>query len=1162
MSARPILIPSEQTKAAQRRAADPAISAFVSANAGSGKTTVLVNRVLRLLLAGVPPSRIICLTYTEAAAANMQIRLFRELSQWATMPQEKLEARLLDLLGQPPDGKALARARTLFAGTLETPGGLAINTIHGFCARVLQSAPFEADVPAGFNVIQGAELDALMKEAARSTLLAAAASPRSRLGKAMARIAEDAEETRFAEVIEAMIGEAAMLRGEDGAPLTLDRMSQRLADALAIDTGLTPAAIIAEFRARELSPERLDRIIDGLSSSSLELETANKAVFAALRQSPESADVVAMLVPVFLTGGKRRAKFVNKTPARANPWLADELDALYGAFEPIRNTLLALAAHERSLALATVAHNILARVEAGKRRQRALDFNDIITRTQALFSRISSAWVLYKLDAGIDHVLVDEAQDTSAAQWDIIRRLTGEFFAGAGARGSGSGPGPGRTMFAVGDVKQSIYSFQKAEPAAFEESRRHFEAQARAAAEAGHRFERITLTQSFRSTREIMAGVDLIFEDAARHQGLVFDGASRPELHETARQDGVGAIDLWPIEIDDPKPERKAFDEAPVDAPSSAQEKLARRIAAVLERWTRQKHDDLGRPFRPGDVLILMRRRNALFNLIVRELKRVRVPVAGTDRLDLATHVAVDDIVAIGRAALLPEDDLRLATALKTPILGLDDDDLIRLAPERTGSLRAAIAASPRDAALDARLSLMEKRATTLGPFGFFARLLGPEGGRHAMLSRLGPEAGDALDAVLTAALEHEERHGPSFPAFLESLSSAQEIKRDLAEDAGEVRVMTVHGAKGLEAPLVIIPDIGAPLSQTGRTALQTCEATEGNMPVATPVWIPKKEQHSPRSLAARQAFDAAQEEERRRLFYVALTRARDRLILCGSMAKGEPKPESWYGMARDGLMPHLADAPHPDGGESPILRFRLSEEAASGSADEDRAAPEPAAPVLPEWLTRAAPAAPEPQRPVAPSDIAENRRGQDSLRQDSLRHDSVRIAAGNLAHRLLQHLPNVPEAARAQTAAVVARLHGGALPQAMREGIVANVAALMADPALRGLFGPGSIAEAGVGGEITLKDGRTMPVAGRIDRLLVTPDEVLIVDFKSGRKPAGPVGVHSQALAQIAAYRRLISEVYPGRRVRAAIITLADGAMAEPDAATLDAALDAIEAI
>jgi ATP-dependent helicase/nuclease subunit A len=420
------------------------------------------------------------------------------------------------------------------------------------------------------------------------------------------------------------------------------------------------------------------------------------------------------------------------------------------------------------------------------------------------------------------------------------------------------------------------------------------------------------------------------------------------------------------------------------------------------------------------------------------------------------------------------------------------------------------------------------------------------------MLSRLGPEAGDALDAVLTAALEHEERHGPSFPAFLESLSSAQEIKRDLAEDAGQVRVMTVHGAKGLEAPVVFIPDIGAPLSQKGRMALQTCEAIEGNTPVATPVWIPKKEQHSEKSLAAKQEFDAAQEDERRRLFYVALTRARDRLILCGSMAKGEPKPESWYGMARDGLMPHLADAPHPDGGEGTILRFRLGDEVAGLSPDENKTAPAPAAPALPGWLTRPAPAAPETQLPVAPSDLAEEER----------RHDSLRIAAGNLAHRLLQHLPNVPEAARAQTAAVVARLHGGALPQAMREGIVANVAAVMAQPELAGLFGPGSIAEAGVGGQITLKDGRTLPVAGRIDRLLVTPDEVLIVDFKSGRKPSGPVGARPQALAQIAAYRRLMSQVYPGRSVRAAIITLADGEMSEPDAAILDAALDAIEPV
>ncbi|MGL4727768.1 MAG: double-strand break repair helicase AddA [Bosea sp. (in: a-proteobacteria)] len=1150
-------VPSPATKAAQLMAADPAISSFVSANAGSGKTTVLVNRVLRLLLAGVEPSRIVCLTYTEAAAANMQIRLFRELSNWATASDDKLANNLTKLVGKIPPLSIMARARTLFAAALETPGGLSINTIHGFCTRVLQTAPFEADVPAGFKIIQGADLALLKNEAIRDCLLAGAKDPGSDLGKAMARITQDTEETRFADLIEEIITERESLRGADGAPLIKAAQSALLARALDISSDESEAQIIAAFRLRELQPERIDTIRAQLGGSSNKTDTEKAAIFAALRHAEQGADILAMLRKAFLQKDKpeRYKVFLTDKLAKANPGLKDELEALFVAFETASGRLASLVAHERSLALATIAHDILARIEAGKRRMRALDFADIITRTQALFTRVSSAWVLYKLDAGIDHVLIDEAQDTSAQQWDIIKRLTGDFFAGEGARRDGLR----RTVFAVGDVKQSIYSFQKAEPAAFEDSRRHFERLALGASEAGHRFERISLTQSFRSTPEIMEGVNLIFASEARHRGLVFDGASRPDIHETARQDGIGSIDLWPIEINDPKPKRRAWDPAPVDTPSAGQQKLALRIARVLQRWTAQGHDDLGRPFRPGDVLILMRRRNSLFELIVRELKRLRVPVAGVDRLDLSTHVAVDDIAAIGRTALLPEDDLTLATALKTPIFGLDDDALLRLAPLRAGSLRQAIAEKPEHASLHARLGLLEWRALHQGPFAFYARLLGPEGGRHSMLARLGPEAGDALDAVLAQALEYERAHGPSLIGFIEALGGADQIKRDLAEEAGEVRIMTVHGAKGLEAPLVIIPDLGAPAQQSSRKTLQLCKAASGNAQLFAPIWVPRKELHAPASLAASQAFDAAQDDERRRQFYVALTRARDRLILCGAAAKAEPKPESWYGMALEGLSEKLVPALHPDGGDAPILRFKLSDSSAEDVIRQQQPAIiQPAN--RPDWLLRPAPKTAPVEAAISPSRLARGRDGGDGP-HDEPRHqsDPHRLAAGLLAHRLLQHLPNIAAAARERAARALGRLHGGAMSEELRERTIANVLALMAAPALQELFGPGSVAEAGVAGEIMLASGRRMAISGRIDRLVASKSEVLIADFKSGHAPSNVQDIRPQALAQIATYRALLAQIYPEHRIRAAIIYMDDGVMLEAPDAALDAALASI---
>ncbi len=961
----------------------------------------------------------------------------------------------------------------------------------------------------------------------------------------MARIAADAEETRFAELIDAVIAESEALRDSEGRLVVPERFTARLALALEVDGAEQPEAIAASFAAifRDAGSCR-DMIALLLASSARDKEQGRRLERAALAETDE-AIFAGFHDVVFTDKAGRRAALVTGAFAKANPTMAARLTELADSFEALHARHLSTLAFARSRALGVVAHDILTRLEAIKRDRRALDFADIITRTQALFARVASAWVLYKLDSGIDHLLIDEAQDTSAQQWDIIRRLTSEFFAGRGARGPQR-----RTVFAVGDVKQSIFSFQKAEPAAFAESLSHYERLAREAAEDGHRFERIALTQSFRSTREIMAGVDLIFADKARHRGLVFDGADRPEPHETARTDGIGAIDLWPLETNDDTPPRMGWDPAPVDAPSSAQQKLAARIAQVLRQWTLAGRDDLGRPFRPGDVLILLRKRGPLFELIVRALKQAQVPVAGLDRLDLSQHVAIDDIRAIGRAALLPEDDLTLATALKTPIFGLDDSDLLALAPERAGALRAALAAHPAYAGTHARLMELEARAAQQGPFAFFARLLGPEGGRHAMLARLGPEAGDALDAVLTQALTHEQQHGPSLIGFLEALAGADELKRDLAEEAGEVRVMTVHGAKGLEAPVVIIPDLGAPAKQGKRKVLHLVPVSEGNARVAAPIWTPRKELAAPATRSAAAAHDEAQEDERRRLFYVALTRAADRLILCGASAKGATPAESWRAMAEEALGPQLGDAPHPGGGDAPVRRFRLSEGVA-GAHLEPAQETLPLADIIPDWVHQPAPGLAETPAMRAPSGLAAAAAAHGTAGVSK----NARREAGLLAHRLLQHLPELDSETRPRAAAALAALHGAKLTEAARAHVVTRVLAILSEPRLSALFGPDSVAEAAVAGEITLGDA-TSPIAGRIDRLVVTAKEVMIADYKSGRAPATAEGVRPTALAQLAAYRRLMADIYPGRRISAVIIFLEDGALVAPDEATLEAAL------
>ncbi len=1168
---------SNATRASQAQASDPAQSAWVSANAGSGKTTVLVARVLRLLLTGVDPSRIVCLTFTTAAAANMKLKLFASLREWATMDEAALGRTLLDLAG-PAAPVPIARARTLFATALETPGGLKIDTIHGFCTRILQSAPFEANVPARFDVMQEAEAAEVTQSAIRETLIVAARDPSGPLGNAMARIAQDSEETRFTAVIGQMLAQRALLGDGDGVLLPLAVLKARAALALGVEAGESPATAIAAFANDHFVAGEIAALVDVLRSGKSKTDPEQADFLAAARAAKDDGGFVRNVAAVFLTGkGERRKRFITEKLSKAHPDAEAALETLFAAFCGLQDRLNSLATLDRSEALLTLAHDILRRIENLKSRQRKLDFEDIIIRTRSLLGRVDAGWVLYKLDAGIDHLLVDEAQDTSPAQWDIVRRLAAEFFAGHGAR-SGAMP---RTVFAVGDEKQSIFSFQKAEPEQFDQMRRWFAGKVADAREAGHRFADVRLVQSFRSTRDVMSAVDAVFAAPEHHKGLVFMVGEKPAGHETAREDGVGAVDLWPLDENDPRNERPAWEPAPVDAPSTAVNKLASRLARVLKRWTIAGHDDLGRVFNPGDVLVVMRRRNALFQAIVRELKQAGVPVAGLDRLDVASHVAVEDLLAVAGASLLPDDDLTLAVALKTPIHGLDDDDLLRLAPERSGSLRHAVAlaaaADPAMAQLDARLGELEQRARRLGPFAFFARLLGPEGGRKAMLSRLGAEAGDALDAFVNTLLEFERVNGPSLRHFVEHAATvSQVIKRDLAEAGAEVRVMTVHGAKGLEAPLVIIPDLGEPKRDSGKT-LFLAEASHRGSPFVIPLWVPRKDLHAPATLEAQARDTATQEDERRRLLYVALTRARDRLILCGTRGLTEPKPDSWYMMAKAALAGNCAQVDDPDPQAAPgstVLRFQI----APAVAPEQVAMPPlPVPPIaVPGWIGQPAPAgdaaplalnpsqagepAPSAAQAVLDSDSGGAWNGPASQAPDQ--REAI-LAEGRLAHRLLQHLPAVPAPRRAKVAAQMAATHGEGIGSERRHQIVRDTVRLLDQPELQALFGPDSVAEVALRGEITLADGRVREIAGRIDRLAIAGDTVWVADFKSGRPPIKADGngvatgaIHLRAMTQIAIYHQLVEKLYPRCRVRSLLVYITDGVLVEASPEERQAAL------
>lgn len=1146
----------EQTRRAQALATEPNLSAWVSANAGSGKTHVLVSRVLRLLLDGVAPGRMLCITYTKAAAANMANRLFRVLGEWATMQDGVLDGALRSLTGEPPTAAERTNARKLFAQALETPGGLKIETIHAFCTRVLQAAPFEANVPPRFEVADDRVRDELLHEARRELLALAASRPGSREAHALDLLARKAAQDTFDAMMQEALRQRALFSDGEGRARDAGEMLRAISGFLGVAPELAAEDVHGRFRLALSTNAGLPLLIDVLEAGS-GTRQAFAASLRALLAGADDDDPIGRCRKGFITeAGGIHQHIRGKGKSELDPAPMAVLEGLADSVLAAEEQLAAIETRDRSYALALLVTRMLASYHRLKSRRSLLDYDDLIARTRSLLTRVDAAWVLYKLDAGIDHILLDEAQDTSEAQWAILRSLAAEFSAGAGTRPKAAPP---RTVFVVGDEKQSIYGFQGAMPSAFGEERRSLGQRIAAARE---RFETITLNTSFRSTPEIMAAVDAVFAVPDHARGLIFDGAARPQVHDTVRRMQPGCVDLWPVAADDPGEPPDAWT-TPVDAVErrSGTAKLAGRIAAVLARWHAAGRDDRGQGFSPGDVMVLLRQRGAMFEAIVKALKDAGVPVTGRDRITLADHPAVEDLVVLGRALLLPDDDLTLATALKTPLIGLDDDDLMRLAPEREGSLRAALrqagGSEPRYAEIDRRLDSLALEAGRCGPFRFFADLLGPGGGRNLALARLGAESGDALDAFLNAALDHERRYGPSLAGFLHHIAAtATDVKRDLSASAGEVRVMTVHGAKGLEAKIVILADLGpAP----GAKRLPKILAAPDGRGGLVPIWPPAAAEDCMATATEKARVVAQMVEEHHRLLYVALTRAEDRLIVCAAKPDGIAPPGSWYAMVEAGLdasAPGLREVPAPDG-DGTIRRFALSDTpvAMQGRTDAQRSAL-----VLPDWLGRPAPGEQEPAPPLRPSSALA---AADALERPA---DGPFLAeaaaAGRFAHVLLQVLPELPPAARAAAAAALGLARARALPAERRERLIADALALLDTPDLAMLFQPGALAEAPVAGLVTLPGGERRPVSGQIDRLAVSPTEVVIADFKTtSRPPRDAAGIPASTLAQVAVYRALMTQIYPGRRVRALLVYTATLRWLEPEPEALDAALAALAA-
>ncbi|GAB4357790.1 MAG: double-strand break repair helicase AddA [Oricola sp.] len=1148
------------TQSRQAVAASPDWSVWVSANAGSGKTYVLATRVIRLLLAGTDPSRILCLTYTKTAAAEMKDRVFRRLGTWVTMPEAGLREELEKLEGRAPDRDKLAFARCLFARALETPGGLKIQTIHAFCDALLHRFPLEANVPGHFEQLDDDMIAALIGEA-RMTMLA-----RIDGGEAGELAAA------FRTVIE--------LTGENGLDALLDEAVQNRSKLVAFLRDLNPANDRRAFY-RAMFGFAEEDTAESFRAGALKVMWSHAPVMRAVRDAAagvsaktggnfagaylaalDAEDAFAAFEALFYTGaGAPRSTATlmkDKAVQQVPGFEAAHADA-FAAMQVARDRIALLAQVDNTLAALTVVDHLLDGYGRLKQMRGYLDFDDLIERTASLLARPDvGEWVRYKLDQGIDHILVDEAQDTSPRQWDVIKALAGEFFAGEGAREVR------RTLFAVGDEKQSIYSFQGADPVSFGRTGELMREKARAVfGEEG--FRDVPLETSFRSTQDVLSAVDRVFESEANRAGVAYSaGAIR---HESLRKDQPGRVEVWPLVKAESHEEPEDWT-APVDAPRPPAVIVAERIADTVSRWVRDGEiiEGLGRPVTAGDILVLVRSRDSFIGTLSRVLKDRGVEVAGADRLKMTDHIAVLDLLALARFVLQPADDLSLAALLRSPLFDLSEERLFDIAHGRGAmtlfeSLEMAASGDDALAGIHTTLARWRERAASLPVFEFYASILSGEGGREKLVGRLGPETPDMLDEFMRYALAQERAGLPALQNFVSVLESASPvIKREMDPAQNQVRIMTVHGAKGLEAPVVFLVDRGSP-PHNSRHADGFLEVpVEGGDPVI--LWNASSKLKSSVSEAARAEVARKAEEEYRRLLYVGMTRAADRLIVAGYAGVRGGGDATWHAVVERALAPESQTVVYP-GFEA--LRFQVTK--APPVSVQEKAPERKQVVSLPSWFRSPVPPEPPLPRPLAPSgasgiaiererDTAEAGGTPSLLSAGGEEPPSLAVRRGIALHRLLQMLPSVPPAGRRRKAAEYCHRFDHRWDAGDIAEIIGQAMAILEDPAHAVLFGERTAAEVPVMGTLTI-GGRKRAVSGVIDRIAVDGDRVLLVDYKTNaHPPAGAGQVPDVYLRQMALYRDLVAPLYPGLPVEAFLLYTAGPRMIALPDSLLDAAL------
>ncbi|MBL42865.1 MAG: hypothetical protein CMM49_09440 [Rhodospirillaceae bacterium] len=862
-------------------------SIWITASAGSGKTSLLVERIIELLIKDVPPSQILCLTFTKAASIEMHERINQKLFHWINLEDYQLK----NILKKYKISKNIDtnRLRSLALRLLEDHSSINIQTIHSFCENILKKFPIEAGVLPNFSVLSANETANYILEA--RNLAFKKYKNNRRFDKSLKNLVVKNDEKRFNELFSELVSKKISLSKIWSQSDELEKVINHIYKLFDLDISDTPSSLVD--KACEINSYRMQKlinIIDKLAEGSKKDNLNSRAINKWINSSERESDWKDYK-SVFLTKKNSIAKnIVSKKISEKYPELVIDINSEAKKIFETEEKISFINISSKIISSLTVFKYIMIEYQNIKLNFNLLDYDDLIYFSLNLFKKIDIApWVLFKFDQQIKHFLIDEAQDTSSEQWDLLHTLITEIFT------TNSINKNERSIFVVGDEKQSIFSFQGANPENLENIKNSFIDYFK---NININFEISSLSKSYRSIDIILKFVDQIFADENETQ--IISKMKKWKNHHSFRKDGGGLIEIWPL-IERPINQRDIW-ELPVNQFDniSSESELARLITIQIKEWLASKEILVSenRFIEAGDIMILVRKRGLLFQRIINELKKNNIPVVSSEKIKLKDYLVVKDLIKLMEFVLLPNDDFVLANVLKGPLFNIKEDDLFELSINRGSkslwdSLLIYSKKNTKYKKIYNALIDLLKRKSFYSPFKFYSDIL-DSGGRRKILSYLGKQNNEIIDEFLNQIIDYEENNIVSFQGFIhwfENSSISYQI--DLGSVRNKVRVLTVHSAKGLEAPIVFLPDTtSVPVNKKNPYVVKENDLAFIMFPSSLP------ENKNSKYYKINSLNKDKEYKEYLRLFYVAMTRARDRLYICGYSQTRNIDKGSWYDLA------------------------------------------------------------------------------------------------------------------------------------------------------------------------------------------------------------------------------------------------------------------------